>query len=120
MDQLTKRQAELLRLIRVFVREKGYPPTVRELVALTGRRSTAGVQKLLDALRKKGYIKRVRGRSRGIVPVQGGSTVWIPLVGWAAAGSLAVSEEHLGGYDTPNGSAVLASEDFFLLRVRGG
>lgn len=82
MDQLTKRQAEVLFLIQEFVRDNSYPPTVRDLVALTGRKNTAGVQKIHDALREKGYIKKTPGYSRGIVPLGGGQSVWVPVVGW--------------------------------------
>lgn len=117
MDHLTKRQGELLFLIRQFVRDKGYPPTVRELVALTGKKSTAGVQKLLDALERKGYIKRAPGRSRGIVPVGGVQSVWVPLVGWVVAGTPVLSEENIEGYCALDGSVV--PEGAFLLRVQG-
>jgi len=80
MDQLTKRQAEVLFLIQEFVRANSYPPTVRDLVALTGRKNTAGVQKMHDTRRKKGYIKKPPGCSRGIVPLGGGQSVWVPVV----------------------------------------
>ena len=117
MDPLTKRQGELLFLIRQFVQEKGYPPTVRELVTLTGKKSTGGVQKLLDALRRKGYIKKAPGRSRGIVPVGGVQSVWVPLVGWVKAGTPVLSEENIEGYCALDGSVV--PEGAFLLRVQG-
>jgi repressor LexA len=117
MDQLTKRQAEVLFLIQKFLRGKGYPPTVRDLVALTGRKSTAGVQKLLDALRKKGHIRKAPGCSRGIVPLGGVQSAWVPVVGWVAAGRPVISEENIEGYCALDGSVV--SEGAFLLRVRG-
>jgi repressor LexA len=117
MDHLTKRQGELLFFIRQFVRGKGYSPTVRELVALTGRKSTAGVQKLLEALERKGYIKKAPGRSRGIVPLGGGQSVWVPLVGWVVAGNPVLSEENIEGYCALDGSVV--PEGAFLLRVQG-
>jgi len=117
MDHLTKKQGELLFLIRQFVREKGYPPTVRELVALTGKKSTAGVQKLLDALGRKGYIKKSPGRSRGIVPLGGVQSVWVPLIGWVVAGTPVLSEENIEGYCALDGSVV--PEGAFLLRVQG-
>jgi repressor LexA len=117
MDQLTKRQTETLFLIRRFLRENGYPPTVRELLSLTGRKSTAGVQKILEALERKGHIKKVPGRSRGIVPLGEGQSFSVPLVGWVAAGSPAHSEEHIEGYHALDGSAM--PEGSFLLRVRG-
>jgi len=114
---LTKKQEEVLFLIRKFLRDKGYPPTVRELASLTGRKSTSGVQKLLNALEKKGHIKKVPGRSRGIVPLGGAHAFWVPLVGWVAAGSPALSEGHIEGYHALDGSAM--PEWAFLLRVRG-
>ena len=117
MAQLTKRQAEVLFLIQEFVRDNGYPPTVRELVSLTGRKSTAGVQKILDALQKKGHIKKVPGCSRGIVPLGGGQSVWVPLIGWVAAGRPVFSEENIEGYCALDGSVV--PEGAFFLRVRG-
>jgi repressor LexA len=117
MDQLTKRQTEILVLLRKFVRERGYPPTVRELVSLTGRKSTAGVQKLLNALERKGYIKKAPGRSRGIVLLGGVQSAWVPLVGYVVAGAPVLSEEHIEGYCALDGSVV--PEGSFLLRVQG-
>lgn len=117
MDQLTKRQTEILVLLRKFVRERGYPPTVRELVSLTGRKSTAGVQKLLNALERKGYIRKTPGRSRGIVLSGGVQSVWVPLVGCVVAGVPVLSEEHIEGYCALDGSVV--PEGAFLLRVQG-
>ena len=117
MDHLTKRQGELLFLLRKFVRERGYPPTVREMVSLTGRKSTAGVQKLLDALVRKGYIKKTPGRSRGIVLLGGVQSVWVPLVGCVVAGAPVLSEENIEGYCALDGSVV--PESAFLLRVQG-
>jgi repressor LexA len=117
MDQLTKRQTEILVLLRKFVRERGYPPTVRELVSLTGRKRTAGVQKLLNALERKGYIKKAPGRSRGIVLLGGVQSAWVPLVGYVVAGAPVLSEEHIEGYCALDGSVV--PEGSFLLRVQG-
>jgi len=117
MDHLTKRQGEILLLLRKFVRERGYPPTVREMVSLTGRKSTAGVQKLLDALVRKGYIKKTPGCSRGIVLLGGIQSVWVPLVGCVVAGAPVLSEENIEGYCALDGSVV--PEGSFLLRVQG-
>jgi repressor LexA len=117
MDQLTKRQTEILLLLRKFVRERGYPPTVRELISLTGRKSTAGMQKLLDALERKGYIKKAHGRSRGIMLLGGVQSVWVPVVGYVMAGTPVLSEENIEGYCALDGSVV--PEGSFLLRVQG-
>jgi repressor LexA len=117
MDQLSKKQAEVLLLLRQFVRERGYPPTVRDLLVLTGRKSTSGVQKILNVLERKGYIKKAPGCSRGIVLLGGAHSVWVPLVGCVVAGTPFLSEEHIEGYCAMDGSMV--PEGSFLLRVRG-
>ena len=113
MDQLTKRQAEVLLLIQEFVRDNSYPPTVRNLVALTGRKNTVGVQKIHDARPKKGYIKKAPGCPRGIMPLGGGQSVWVPVVGWVVAGTPVFSGENIEGYCALDGSVV--PEGFFLL-----
>ena len=63
--QLTKRQRTVLETIRSWIREQGYPPTIRELGKLLGIRSLRGVTTHLDAIAKKGFLKR-ESRARGI------------------------------------------------------
>ena len=43
--------------IKEFIKENGYPPSVRELCRLTGKSSTASIQYRLRSLEQKGYIK---------------------------------------------------------------
>lgn len=117
MDQLTEKQAEILLLLRRFIDERGYPPTVRDLLVLTGRKSTSGVQKILIALERKGYIKKAPGRSRGIVPLGRPHPIWVPVVGCVMAGTPFLSEEHIEGYYALDISMV--PEGSFLFRVRG-
>ncbi len=117
MERLTKKQSKLLSLIKGFIRENGYPPTVRELVTLMGNKGTAGVQKLLCALERKGYIRRIHGRSRGIIPVVGGQTSLVPLLGLVVAGVPVISEEQVEGYYALD--STLVPKGSFLLRVQG-
>lgn len=66
MQGLTDRQQQCLDLITTSVRNRGYPPTMRELGAAMGVRSTNGVNDHLRALERKGKIQRNGGASRGI------------------------------------------------------
>lgn len=66
MSELTKRQSEILGLIRTSIRERGFPPTVREIGESTRILSPNGVMCHLKALEKKGYIERDGHISRGI------------------------------------------------------
>ena len=61
---ITARQLEVLEAITRLTREEGYPPTIRELGAALEIASTNGVMDHLRALRKKGHLAWVPGRSR--------------------------------------------------------
>ena len=66
---LTDRQREILDFISQSIRERGYPPTLREIGLHFGIRSTNGVNDHLRALEKKGYLQREDLKSRALRPV---------------------------------------------------
>ena len=70
-QSLTERQDEALEFIRAFIREHRKPPTMKEIGAALGMRSTNGVYKLLNALQKKGHLVRQAGQARGLQLVDG-------------------------------------------------
>ena len=63
---LTPRQQQVIDLIRVTVNQRGYPPSVREIGEALGMRSSATVWFHLDALVKKGALRRDPYKSRAI------------------------------------------------------
>lgn len=65
---LTGKQASVLTYIRAYIRERGYPPTVREVALHLGGVSTNAAQGHLVALERKGWLRRTPGVSRGRVP----------------------------------------------------
>ena len=117
MEPLTENEALVLSHITDFIQRRGYPPTVRDLVSLTGKKSIAGVQNPLAALERKGYLKRTPGRSRGIELLAAPRSVSIPVVGVVPAGTPLLSEENVEGYFSLN--AHLAPPNSFLLKVQG-
>lgn len=104
MRQLTTRQAQILEFIRAHVAERGYPPTLREIGAAFGIRSTNGVSDHLVALERKGYLALHPSRSRGIRVVN------------APVREVAVDPSLLGG-DVRDVFFLLAPDD--SLRHRG-
>jgi repressor LexA len=58
---------ELLEAIRGFMQKYGYAPSIREMMRLTGLRSTSHVNYLLEDLQEKGFIQRTQGIPRSIV-----------------------------------------------------
>jgi len=118
-DPLTQRQHRVLNTIERFIREEGYTPSVREIGSTVGL-APATVQQHLDALVRKGYVRR-SGQSHGLMVVSGhadAGVTHVPIIGEIAAGApLEAYEEEL---ETVAVAADMApSEGGFALRVRG-
>jgi len=91
--ELSKRQRRILRAIRDFVDENGYPPSIRQLCELADISSTSVASYNLDILQREGYITRDPEVSRGIRLVEEmapssrrGDQIAVPLLGVIAAG----------------------------------
>jgi repressor LexA len=148
MQGLTDRQQQVLHYIRQSITERGYPPTLREIGAHMGIRSTNGVNDHLRALERKGYLTREDMKSRALRPRdldpseiaggiangvthgvddgaatpandQGADIVDIPVVGRIAAGLPLLAEEHVLDTVRIERSMVRGGRDVFGLRVSG-
>ena len=127
-EELTDRQQAILDYLSASIRERGFPPTIREVMAHFGINSTQGVQRHLDALERKGYIERdSRARSIRLTyaapEVASGPSLdivrMVPLLGQVAAGQPILATENVED-EVPIATDWLAvSQDYFLLRVRG-
>jgi repressor LexA len=122
---LTAKQLEILDVIRQALLRDGQAPTVREIGRLTGLRSSCSVQKHLNHLESKGFIRRDPYKYRSIELLHDGSpltrrrTVTVPLVGTVAAGNpLLVSENIEECFPLPD-AFVPRDADCFMLRVKG-
>lgn len=121
MERLTPRQREIYDYLVVHLEDHGYPPTLREICAEFGMRSTRAASDHLHALERKGYILRARDRSRGIEligarPTPQGQSV--PLVGRIAAGEPVLAQENITDRVTLD-SDFLRGDGNFLLEVQG-
>ena len=97
---LTERQKRVVDSIKAWIREHGYPPTIRELGKQLGIKSLRGVTTHLDAIAKKGHLSRHRA-ARGIrllggAPA-GSDAVRVPVVGRIAAGKPVLADECVEG-----------------------
>ena len=124
VDELTARQAEILRLIRELTEISGYPPTRAEIAERMGFRSVNAAEQHLRALEKKGVLEISSGASRGIrlrdAKPAGrlGRLLELPVVGRVAAGSPILAEEHIQGRYQVDPNLFTPRADY-LLRVRG-
>lgn len=117
LPELTRRQREILELIRTHIAEYGAPPTRAEIARILGFRSANAAESHLRALARKGVIELTPGASRGIrlSDEAGGG---LPLVGRVAAGSPILATEHIERYYRVDPSLFRPGADF-LLRVNG-
>lgn len=119
MEQLTDRQRQVLEFISDFLARQGYPPTLREIAAKIGVNGTLGVMKHLEALEKKGYLRRQAGSSRGIaLAAPSTPAVALPVVGTVRAGLPQPPLEDIEGYFAIDRSQTRSGGTFFL-KVRG-
>lgn len=87
---LSRRQLQALRYIAESIAQQGFPPTVQELCRALGCRSPNAVYEILQALERKGYIRRVeRGRARTLQLTE------------RAFGSVGVQHRELSGRSVP-------------------
>jgi repressor LexA len=110
-------QRQILEVIHASNRQRGYPPTVREIGALTGLSSTSSVAHHLRALESRGLLRRSRG-SRA-VDVRGPETVVrVPLLGTIAAGVPILADQEVED-ELSLPAAMVGYGTLFALRVKG-
>jgi len=119
MKPLTEKQRQVLSFVEEFCRLKGYPPTVREVAARFGIQPRAAADHLA-ALKRKGYLHREPGRSRGLALTSRleEQTVEVPILGRIAAGQPLWAAENLEG-TLPLPRTWVHGEEVFLLKVTG-
>ena len=99
--------------------QNGVPPTVREICAAVGLRSTSSVQSNLDALEAAGYIERDPMLKRSIrVKGQDNNVTHVPLLGTVTAGMPILAVEAIEGY-IPFSADFASDKPLFALRVKG-
>ena len=95
LRKLSERQRNILKYIRDYLEERGYPPSIREIGDRVGISSTSVVDYNLRALERDGYIRRDREVSRGLELVGSQRAaheaalrlIRVPVVGRIAAGA---------------------------------
>ena len=125
--KLTARQQEMLDYIERETSSTGVPPSIRQIGTALGISSTNGVRLHLQALQKKGYIRRSQRTSRGIVsldrlsnaaPPTRSTTVEVPILGRVAAGTpIMAAENHEGSLSLD--ASLINKQESFALRVNG-
>lgn len=116
MPRTSDKSEQILEFVDRFVQENGYAPSVREIGAGVGLRSTASVSYHLRALQEKGLLQggECKGRKRAIAVTSGAKSGQIPVVGLVTAGLPILAVENQEGFMPWDGDP-----NCFALRVRG-
>src|ERR1041385_5607027 len=122
---LTDKQERILTFIVEYVNDKGYPPSIREIGNAFNISSLRGVTVHLDALERKGYIKRantaraitVIGKTGSTAPAR--SVSFVPLVGTIAAGVPITATQNIEGQVPVPQEMVHNINGAFALQVKG-
>ena len=121
MSDITARQQRILDFIAETVRERGYPPTVREIGEAVGLTSSSSVHAQLANLEKKGLLHKdpTKPRAMSLSTEESKATgTVVPLIGRIAAGTPVMAAEQIEDYvSVPTDFA--RSGEHFALRVTG-
>ncbi|MDD5927586.1 MAG: transcriptional repressor LexA [Firmicutes bacterium] len=138
---LKEREKRILDYMKEEIRTKGYPPTVREIGAALGIKSTSTTHKDIESLVRQGYLVKDPSKPRalmvvdpyeknGHVNVSSGNSdavhgvfpeteiAEIPIVGRVAAGTPILADENIEG-SFPVPARFAGTGTSFMLRVRG-
>src|SRR5688572_9968910 len=127
MTELTQRQRDILEVIERSVRERGYPPSVREIGAAVGLTSPSTVHSHLATLQRLGYLRRDPSKPRALEvrydPNSGAALErrpvrHVPLMGDVAAGTDVLAQENVEEL-LPLPTDLTGDGELFMLRVRG-
>ncbi len=125
-NKISEKQYEILSFIQKTTREKGFPPSVREIAEAVGLRSPSTVHAHLKVLDREGYIKRDGHKMRAIRtadPVDADPSfdednlMRVPLIGRVTAGLPILAVEDIEGYVSFDASH--SSGEHFALHVQG-
>ena len=114
MARTTDKQEKILEFLTDYVNEKGYPPSVREICAAVGLKSTATVSYHLTELKRQGRIQGETNKRRAISVAESQRQGRIPVLGMVQAGMPVLAVENIEGYIPWEGDP-----SCFALRVRG-
>jgi len=126
-NELTGKRKEILEFIAAQLRERGYPPSVREIGEAVGLTSSSTVHTHLTTLQKQGFLRRDPTKPRAIEvrwDANSGAAIerrparHIPLVGEVAAGTNVIAQENVEEL-LPLPEDFTGDGQLFMLRVRG-
>ena len=122
MSTLNAQEERVFNYIKEKIQNYGYPPSVREICAALGFKSTSSAHQYIARLAEKGYISKDDLKTRAIRVVGAESTIALPIVGKVAAGEPILAQENVEDYFSIGESFFnqdSLKNDNFILKVQG-
>lgn len=119
---LNEKEQKVFDYIKKQIKDTGYPPSVREICAALGFKSTSSAHQYVWRLAEKGYIDKGDLKTRAIRVVGTESTISVPIVGKVAAGEPILATENIEDYMSIGESFFskdALQNDNFILKVQG-
>ncbi|MDW8801931.1 transcriptional repressor LexA [Clostridium sp. A1-XYC3] len=117
------KQMEIYEFIKNQIRDKGYPPSVREICAAVGLKSTSTVHGHLERLEKKGLIRKDPTKPRTIEVIENSlnkkEMINVPIIGTITAGLPILAVENIEGTFPLAVDYIRSNKDLFILKVSG-
>lgn len=124
MIDLTPKEKDIYEYISECLDKNGYAPSVRDICAALGIKSTSSVHEYLRRLETKGYIRKSSGKSRAL-SIEGngqnesGKMKRVPILGRVTAGQPILAVENYDGYVDFPVTMAKGRANLFALRVMG-
>ncbi|MBR0189318.1 MAG: transcriptional repressor LexA [Clostridia bacterium] len=119
MKKINEKTDKVYKFVIDYIDDNGYPPSIREICAKLGIKSTATAYSYIDRLKERGLLEKSPLKKRAITPAtKKANFASIPLIGTITAGTPIFAVENLEGY-CPLPEDFNGSEDDFALRVSG-
>lgn len=124
MVELTPKEKVVYEYINECLKKNGYAPSVRDICAATGIKSTSSVHEYLRKLETKGYIRKSSGKSRALSiesnnDSETGIMKRVPILGKVTAGVPILAVQNYDGYVDFPATMARGKANLFALRVMG-
>ena len=124
MNELTTKEQRVLDFVQQTIENEGYAPSVRDICASLGIKSTSTAHSYLRKLNEKGYIRKNDGKSRAVALEHtrfsgGENMIRVPLLGKVTAGLPITAIQNYDGYVDYPASMSVTNANLFALRVMG-
>lgn len=123
MEPISTKQKEIYDFLKLYVEEKSFPPSVREICTAVSLKSTSTVHSHLKTLEKKGYINRDTTKTRAVEIIEFSERkkemINVPIIGKVTAGQPILAIENIEDTFPLPSNYIKHNKDLFILKVSG-